>query len=297
MVVLSHYANWMYVEPTHPALKEFLGTWGVYGVDIFFLLSGYGLMKSAKRSGVNARFALKRFLSAYLPYILIVGFFVIIEGGLTSGEDVLKLLTGYDYWYMYVLFAFYIIFIVLYNVPKVNLILMTASVAGFSFWLYSQDRADFWILSNAAFLLGIYMAAAENVNEKIFAAKWMRIALPAVGIIGTALFAYLYAANPILSLEMCRSIFFTIAMAGIIINIRGFGVVLCSMGTYSLYIYLMHTRLFWKVVMMHDGWNYVLNCLLAALVTVIICLPLGFALEWLIGLAFKKILPVRREEK
>ncbi len=284
MVVGSHYALWMFDECVHPAFREFAMTWGVYGVDIFLMVSGYGMVKSTRAKGIGKDYILKRLLGVYIPYLLMVIVCYMMDNGIPKGGDLHRLFTGYDYWYLYVQFAFYIIFALCYMVPKYRIYSTTLAVLIFTYCLWSEGRADFWILSNAAFLIGIYLAEAEVRWDGIWKKKLGRIILPLIGIAGTVLFIFIFRNNNTMIWKMALSLFFTIAVAGIAINIRGFGVVLCSLGTYSLYFYVLHTRLFWKLVMMNESWTYFQRTLFAFAITVIICIPLGFimnnAMNW-----------------
>lgn len=289
MVIASHYAGWMYVEPVHPIAKEFVSTWGVYGVDIFFLLSGYGLVKSASKNGIDKMFVLKRFLSSYLPYVLIVGFIEIIDQSLSDGQAVINLLTGYDYWYMYVLFVMYIIFMVFYKIDKFKEVLVSIGVIAFSIWLWSVGREDFWELSNGAFLIGIYAATIEKTKPDFFKKISLRIAIPVAGIAGTLIFNAVLKSVGGLWPEMIRSMFFTLAAFGIIINVKGFGVVLSSLGKYSLYIYLLHTYLFWKFVFINEDWAYAPSAMLAGAITLVISVAVGFAIDFNLSLIPKQI--------
>ena len=79
LVLISHYAVWI-GEIFHSDLLEYgLGRFGVYGVDLFFAVSGYGLVKSVGKKRINGTFLWKRFKTVYLPYLLIVGLIYWIE--------------------------------------------------------------------------------------------------------------------------------------------------------------------------------------------------------------------------
>ena len=81
MVMASHYAEWMLEASKYPVVREFLCGLGVLGVDIFFLVSGYGLVKSAGERGVGRIFLWNRLSTCYLPYLLVVGMIMFLEGG------------------------------------------------------------------------------------------------------------------------------------------------------------------------------------------------------------------------
>ena len=82
LVLISHYAVWI-GEIFHSDLLEYgLGRFGVYGVDLFFAVSGYGLVKSVGKKRINGTFLWKRFKTVYLPYLLIVGLITVYDGGI-----------------------------------------------------------------------------------------------------------------------------------------------------------------------------------------------------------------------
>lgn len=289
MVVGSHYALWMFNESLHPAFREFVMGWGVFGVDIFFMVSGYGLVKSTRKNGINGEFVVKRLIGTYLPYLLMVLVCYGLDNGVPQGNDLHRLFTGYDYWYLYVQFAFYMIFALCYLMPQYRLVAVTIAVIIYTYCLWAEGRQDFWQLSNMAFLIGIYLAEAEYKWEGIWKKTTNRVVLPLVGVVGTAIFAYFFKQHGGISLELMRSLFFTIAVAGIAINVKGFGVVLCSLGTYSLYIYVLHTRFFWKFVMMNEEWTYFKRTIFAFVLTVIICIPLGYIIDGIMKKIINKI--------
>ena len=111
MVVASHYAEWIGAGNLEP-LREFISRLGDYGVDIFFLMSGYGLAKAVGSKKISLEFVWKRAISAYFPYLLIIGGLEIYDGyfltKILAKENYLwKFLVGYDYWFMMNLFVFY----------------------------------------------------------------------------------------------------------------------------------------------------------------------------------------------
>ena len=57
-------------------------------------------------------------------------------------------------------------FMVSYKIGWFKEILLTAMVAAFSLWLYKAPAfQDFWMLSNAAFLIGVYAATLEEKKK------------------------------------------------------------------------------------------------------------------------------------
>ena len=94
LVLISHYAVWI-GEIFHSDLLEYgLGRFGVYGVDLFFVVSGYGLVKSVGKKRINGTFLWKRFKAVYLPYLLIVGLIAVYDGGISGMTGWVSFLTG-----------------------------------------------------------------------------------------------------------------------------------------------------------------------------------------------------------
>ena len=106
MVVVSHYAEWwswfVPLEGNAEVFRLALTKLGVYGVDIFFLCSGYAMVKSLGRERMHGAFIWKRVKNVYIPYLIVVGAIELLEGGFDSLQDFLHFASGYDYWYMFV---------------------------------------------------------------------------------------------------------------------------------------------------------------------------------------------------
>ena len=122
MVILSHYAEWWTwftpVEGDGAVFQLAFTKLGIYGVDIFFLLSGYAMVISLGQNPMNKHFVWKRIKNTYIPYFIVVGIIELISEGFVSLQDFLYFASGYDYWYMFVLFLFYIAFIIIYAIIK-----------------------------------------------------------------------------------------------------------------------------------------------------------------------------------
>ncbi len=173
MVVLSHYAEWYawFIQPQGKAetLRLALTKLGVYGVDIFFLLSGYALVRSLGDAKVRLGFVWKRIRNVFIPYVIITGVIEIISGGFTSLKDFWLYISGYDYWYMNALFVFYIGFMMIYAFignKAARIVLLSLFVSIYSFRLYELERADFWFVSNITFVIGVISAEFGQAVKK-----------------------------------------------------------------------------------------------------------------------------------
>lgn len=290
MVIFSHYAGWMFVEARFPELRDWMVTWGVYGVDIFFALSGYGLVKSAEKGGITKKFVWKRFKSTYLPYFFIVGGILLADGVFDDLSDILSFLTGQDFWFMAVLFMVYTIFMICYRIGKWKELTCFMGVLIYTCYLYKNNYAYFWIVSNMTFMTGVFIATIEPfLKEKKY--QWI---LLAAGILGTLYFSQKYQALglPVMNtlkeailLEIGLSLFFSLmimAVAMLVPQKKGKFILtemLSFLGKYSLYIYLLHTRVFYFFMFRLTGVTYYERVLIVVFVTIL--------LAWLIAVFFE----------
>ena len=165
MVVLSHYAEWWtwfaQTEGNAETVRLAVSKLGVYGVDIFFLFSGYAMVKSLGQERMHPQFIWKRIKNVYIPYFLVVGCIELLSGGFTSLRDFWEFANGSDYWYMAVLFIFYIGFIAVYTImggkaPRCAAFCVFTYV--FTCILRDRGMQDFWFVSNIAFAIGVVLA-------------------------------------------------------------------------------------------------------------------------------------------
>ncbi|MCM1047495.1 MAG: acyltransferase [Clostridiales bacterium] len=180
MVVLSHYGHWWNIlAATEGNIETFrfaLTKLGVYGVDIFFLFSGYAMIKSLGDNKMSWTFVWKRIKNVYLPYFLIIGFIELISDGLNSLQDLWFLICGYKYWYMMVLFLFYIGFIVIYaliRIKWIRVLLFCLFTYVMSYILYKNNMSPFWYVSNIAFAIGLIAGEYEETFKKIIDKIWI----------------------------------------------------------------------------------------------------------------------------
>lgn len=280
MVIASHFAGGMYVESFNEALRQWISTWGVYGVDIFFMLSGYGLVKSYQKNGIDKRFVLKRFLNSYVPYILIVGFFALIDKSIDSLRSLINLIIGYDYWFMCVLFALYILFMIFYRIGKLKEVLLTIGVIAFTYMLWAKGFSPFWELSNGAFLIGVYAATLEERLGEKLKDFIIKTNLAFIGFAVTLICAFWHVFSETFASHMSASMAFTVTALAFCVQLKTGGVILATLGRYSLYIYLLHSRIFWKYVAYKDEWSYLKGAVIAGLIGLFVSVAVGFSMEW-----------------
>lgn len=292
MVVLSHYAEWWaWFMPTEGAAEIFrqgLTKLGVYGVDLFFLFSGYAMVKSLGQERMHPEFIWKRIKNVYIPYLLVIGAIELMSGGFTSRQDFGVFLSGYDYWYMFVLFIFYIGFIAVYTIiggraPRV--IVFSIFTYLLSYILYDKGMGDFWYVSNIAFAIGVIAGEYEKVLKKIVdkTGVFLMILFSA----GMA-FAVQYGllsvewkmqrtSEELLRLQVGATVIWTLLVMTLVSRISIKEKILPFLGRNSLYIYLTHTFIFMHCVNEIEV-SFPLRFVISAAVTILI----SFLLNWVI---------------
>ncbi|MBD5494034.1 MAG: acyltransferase [Lachnospiraceae bacterium] len=180
MVVLSHYGHWLKDILSLEGMAETfclaLTKLGIYGVDIFFLFSGYAMVKSLGNRKMNWQFIWKRIKNVFIPYIIVIGVIELLSGNLTSIHEFWLFISGYKYWYMCILFIFYIGFIVIYAIIRVKGIRVIAFCVftyALCYKLYQYEMSPFWYVSNIAFAIGIIAGEYEDTAKKIVDKVWI----------------------------------------------------------------------------------------------------------------------------
>ena len=129
----------------HMTIMNFLNNYkafqnfGSFGVDIFLILSGYGLYKSYVKKGISKDFVIKRISTIYIPFIIVVlieiPFKTYKQNYYFSYKQILTFLTGFDIkvtldatlWYISFILLWYLIFCIIYRhskYKKLNILLL-----------------------------------------------------------------------------------------------------------------------------------------------------------------------------
>ena len=298
MVILSHYAEWYsWFIPTEGQTEIFrtaLSKLGVYGVDIFFLLSGYAMVKSLGDKKLNLDFIFKRVRNVYLPYFIVTGVIELISGGFTSLHDFWLFASGYDYWYMNVLFVFYIGFIVIYALIKnkpARVVFFCIFTYIYSYMLYDQGRYEFWYVSNITFVIGIIIAEIERLigyrkivenkkipeyEESIKPKKFDKTLADRIGLVLIVILSIgmlfiirsgLYGQKVIsrysdeqqIWLKIGATLVWTFLVLTLAMKWRIKEKIFAFLGKNSLYLYLTHTYIFMSCINSHALANIALN--------------------------------------
>ncbi|MCH5255849.1 MAG: acyltransferase [Lachnospiraceae bacterium] len=266
MVIMSHYAEWyswfVQTEGNREIFRVALTKLGVYGVDIFFLLSGYAMVKSLGDKKINLDFIFKKIRNIYIPYFIITGAIELISGGFTSFHDFWRFASGHDYWYMNVLFVFYIGFMIIYALLKKTPLRITAFgifTYIYSYNLYKNGMHEFWYVSNITFVIGIITAEFEkfyNNKRKIACAIYLILiiilSIAMYFVVKSGLYGQetisLYTKEQQIWLKIGATIIWTLLILLLAIKWRIKEKPAAFLGKYSLYLYLTHTYIFMRVI-------------------------------------------------
>ncbi len=263
MVVLSHYGEWINIltslEGNAETFRFALTKLGVYGVDIFFLFSGYAMVKSLGDGKMSWQFIWKRIKNVFIPYFIIVGIIELLSEGLTSIHDFWLFIIGYNYWYMCVLFIFYIGFIVIYAVIRVKAIRVIAFslfTYALSYKLYQLDMFPFWYVSNIAFAIGIIAGEYESAVKEIIDKVWLPMAvLLTIGMIFVTRWGLTggvnFGGNPDdyqIWIKIGATVVWTLLILILASKCRIKEKIFVFLGRNSLYIYLTHVYVFMRCI-------------------------------------------------
>lgn len=290
LVILSHYAPWYADVLQNEALVYGMSRLGVYGVDLFFLVSGYGLVKSEQKRKVDGAFLWNRMKNMYLPYLCIAGGIEAAAGGIESARGWYKFLTGYDYWFIRNILIFYFAFFCVFLLVRkrwLRTVLMACIVFGYSWWLVLEGRSNFWYISNIAFVIGIALAQYEKELLGVFDFGYFWQLLVGAVLLGWAVKSGMdarlaipeisdrirngAAASGIWSVFCAQAARFIPEKSGI----------LQLPGKLSLELYLLHPFLYYRVANQGTQMNRGLQALLA--------LVFAFAGAWLVNWIFGKL--------
>lgn len=278
LVIASHYAIWCADMIPREPLQYALSRLGVYGVCIFFLLSGYGLVKSEKKQKKASSYWKGRLVNTYIPYLLIASVIELCAGGEWTVRRIYKLLTGYEFWFMRNIFLFYLFFYVIFRLVKkdwLRSVLLAVAVFSYCGWLVLQDRASFWVVSNPAFVVGAVLAFYEKKLLRVancLYPVWLAVlSLPMVWVVKSGMDIRF---TPVENCDkigpgMAAALIWTFLAVQLAALLPGKPGVLRFFGSLSLELYLLHTFLYNAIVNASDGLNRGIQLALVVIVTVL----------------------------
>ncbi len=299
LVLLSHYAEWIGAWEKLEGLRSFICMFGIYGVSMFFFLSAYGLVKSAQSKKMDFFFILRRIVTVYIPYLLVAGVIALVDRTIKDGKDMLYYLIGHDYWFMMNLFVFYLLFFLFWKIGFGRKCFLTIGILCYSLLLYKAQYANFWIVSNGAFVIGVLFSSYE---EKMIA--WMKQKKSSSIQIGTGKRLTLLAFTVCLLLHILSYIqyrttyqlgwllVFSLSFTGITMVLYYCfpmkGKLLGCVGTYSLYVYLFHTRIYAVMFSFIGRLPYKVVIILVFIATLAVSIAVGYGYQLLINRISKR---------
>ncbi len=302
MVVTSHYALWCQAQLNNELLQYCLSKLGVYGVSIFFLLSGYVLVKNNGTDCSVGAYIGKRVKNVYLPYLLVVGMIELVSGGFQSITDILSYLTCQNYWFVCNILILYLIFLISTKLGRWFLLVVTLLTLLFSILLYLDGRAYFWYVSNMTFVFGIFVSMYEEKIKHFlkqgYVWKLLGATLLMAGAIFSGVFAKGHPYGHVTGLLM-NSVATLIWAVLVVVLTAKFPQNLFPrsiLGRNSYYIYLTHTFLFFQIT---NKWtaSFIEQLLAAILITIVISAILNKVLSKGLNTLCQYLWKVREEKK
>ena len=178
--------------PNHPGVAELfykIKAYGFFGVDVFFLLSGVGLVYSIDKHSVW-QFYLRRLKRVYLPFL--VSYIVLCAVRGDSAFRYLQIVSGYTFWFedIYSVLWFVPAVMALYLLfPLYNLIMkktgscVIVTAVALALWylgsVFLPIRGDLYGFTNRipVFLIGVMFGRLEK-DGRFPKTRWLYIASP-----------------------------------------------------------------------------------------------------------------------
>ncbi|MFA5061730.1 MAG: acyltransferase [Patescibacteria group bacterium] len=308
MVVFSHIGYFLVSD------RQFLVPLSNYagvGVDLFLVLSGYGLVVSALKKPLSiGQFYSKRLRRIYIPVAVTVALFVLLDFfflHLTYPlKTVIENLLGFfpradlyqdinsPLWYITPLLAYYLLFPLIFwkRFPAVSAIGM--ALVGWLFIKYSPqfhivsvDMIKLYKLHFLSFPLGVALGALSPMLSRLrLSAVWRWLII----ILSLGVFAYTYSHSFVTDSvlrDAVASLMTVMAVIALFVYKKINFKILALLGVFSFEIYLLHWPLLYR-------YNFLYGKIPAGLATLIylaLFLGLGFLYQKLLSLFY----PVRRQ--
>lgn len=266
----------------------------ICAVGVFFMLSGYGLIKSFKtKEKYMDNFPIKRLIGIGFPVLetcVVFWFIQIIQ----YGEDVVNQEWHFSElinWYIIELSILYVVFYICYKFFDLSKAVVNLCVVVFILTLimFAIGLHECWYVSTLCFVLGIILFDNEKKIIDIIIKK-KSCCLLSIGFlffisIGSLLFdkenrIFVFATRILATLSFCC------LLMVIITNLEIGNKVLNFIGKYSVYIYLIHIILLKPLLIIY----YNTNIFIYIFCLVGLSILLGVLFDKLNGLIKKKIL-------
>lgn len=246
LVIVAHYAQWCDTQMNIGLIGMLLCKLGRYGVSIFFVISGYGLVRSVTAKGeISIQFLKSRLMNTYIPYLLISAVMELIHWQKPGPKWVLNWLLCINKWFIAVIMLFYILFYLSWKYSKYRVQVIELGVFIISVVLAVITRNDVWWTSNISFGLGVLIGVCYEPFSNIFMRhKIISIGLFAIGFIGCAVIYAIADGQSqfvfLLFKVLASATWAVLVMGGAVLYQPAWGRVFRAIGRSSLECYLIH---------------------------------------------------------
>ncbi|MFL0252472.1 acyltransferase family protein [Clostridium neuense] len=254
-VILAHMKLMYYFD------AKAIGNFGAIGVDIFLMLSGYGVYKSYKKRGVGIDFILRRLKKIYTPLIIVVLLELVWriygEKSNYSIHRIITFFTGFDtkrtldgtYWYISFILLWYAIFFIIYRYSKhkkISIILLFCFSYLFKVSKFISPIGDLswqYSLHFISFPFGILVATYErNIIELLNKDMYKLIII--VLVIGSISSHYVFSGNSEYYWLYDINVSMIFIFLGVLLQSLGFmSKFLKSIGNISYEVYLVEMQI------------------------------------------------------
>lgn len=264
---------------------------GAVGVAIFLFISGYGLVESYNKNGLEGYWK-KRFDTVMIPYIVVMMIWIgidIIRGYRYSVSTYVLTIIGFDFnrtieptmWYISYILIWYLIFYIVFRCIKGNVIRLTSmflcSLAFLCLYFFniSTKMTYQYAIHCLSFPLGvIYSMYGHKLHEILYGYKKV-----ISGGIATIAFVLLYLNMENGLVIICANLLLVFILSLITPLIKIKSNFLEVIGRYSYELYLVEGYFIFRTDMVNDEWeNTVLYILIISIMSIvlkrIICLIL-----------------------
>lgn len=247
LVLSAHCAQWYAAQTNVNMIIGLVAKLGRYGVSIFFAVSGYGLVCSAKK-GIDRNFLKRRLTATYMPYIMIEGIALSLRGINWNLERLVRIFLGMDAWFVMVILLFYILFYLGWKYSKHKVRTIETGIFIISVLLAVIFKDSLWYSSNIAFGIGVLVKTYEKEFIAFVSKGWgNKIILLAVWF---ALSGFIYMSamnrNQIIYIlfKVMASGAWTVLILALCVKVNYKGELLERLGQISLECYLLYPHIF-----------------------------------------------------
>lgn len=245
IIIIVHHVSLRYLD--EPIISQFK-IWGAVAVAIFFLLSGYGLIKSylAKKESYLRGFLRKRFGKLLPPFLIATIIWIIIK--LTFGnspESIFnKLIVGEpplpNSWFVYTIIFYYLAFYFCAKNSKslsvLNTYMLLITIAYCFVVKYILHWGSWWVNAVSAFNIGMFIASYEKyLLKRLSENPILRLVCLSIVLLLASLIALQTDKAILYNIPICM-----LSWVVLLVIPDAKSHMLSKLGTYSYEIYIVH---------------------------------------------------------